>query len=165
MTEKDLDMVLGWRNHAEIRRYMYTRREISRDEHVRWFRGESQNPARHLLIYEDENTPLGFLSFSEINDSPVAEWGFYVSPHAPKGTGQRLGNVALSYAFNHLKVHKVYGEALGFNERSIMFHQRLGFRREGMLRDQYFDGVSYHPVFCFGLLAEEWDFINEENCS
>jgi len=33
---------------------------------------------------------------------------------------------------------------------------RLGFQREGVLRQQHFDGQQYHDVVCFGLLANEW---------
>jgi UDP-4-amino-4,6-dideoxy-N-acetyl-beta-L-altrosamine N-acetyltransferase len=53
-------------------------------------------------------------------------------------------------------LHKLCGQALAFNERSIRFHQNLGFRREGVLRQQHFDGEQYHDVVCFGLLASEW---------
>ncbi|MCI2807802.1 UDP-4-amino-4,6-dideoxy-N-acetyl-beta-L-altrosamine N-acetyltransferase [Eoetvoesiella caeni] len=164
MTENDLELVLEWRNHIDIRRYMYTQHEISWDEHCQWFRRVSKDHTCHLLIYSNrENIPLGFLSFQCINGGPIAEWGFYVSPHGPQGTGVRLGTAALNYAFTQLKLHKVCGEALGFNERSIKFHQRLGFQQEGVLRDQHFDGTHYHPVLCFGLLVEEWGLDHEEN--
>ncbi|WP_449392814.1 UDP-4-amino-4,6-dideoxy-N-acetyl-beta-L-altrosamine N-acetyltransferase [Eoetvoesiella caeni] len=164
MTDNDLQLVLRWRNHIDIRRYMYTRHEISLEEHCEWFRRASQDNACHLLIYEDhENIPRGFLSFRRINGGPIAEWGFYVSPQAPRGTGFDLGNAALRYAFVHLNLHKICGEALGFNERSIKFHRRLGFQQEGILREQHFDGTRYYPVLRFGLLAGEWGKGHKEN--
>ncbi|MDT8904336.1 UDP-4-amino-4,6-dideoxy-N-acetyl-beta-L-altrosamine N-acetyltransferase [Pseudomonas sp. AF76] len=156
MTIEDLDRVLAWRNHEEVRRYMFTRHEISLTEHSHWFERASRDSSRHLLIYESNAAPLGFINLHQIAPGGVADWGFYVAPDAPKGTGWRLGNAVLQHAFGHLALHKLCGQALGFNARSIKFHQRLGFQQEGILRKQHFDGQSYHDVVCFGLLASEW---------
>jgi RimJ/RimL family protein N-acetyltransferase len=68
-----------------------------------------------------------------------------------------LGVTALHHAFGVLGVHKVSGQALDFNTASIRFHERLGFRREGLLREHHFDGERYHDILCFGLLDHEWD--------
>lgn len=155
MTDSDLERVLSWRNHPEIRRYMYTQHEISFEEHARWFAQRSQDPDRHLLIFEIDRTPLGFINIHQFAIGGIADWGFYVAPDAPKGTGPALGRAALQYAFTVAGLHKLCGQALAFNERSIHFHLKLGFRREGTLRQQHFDGQQYFDVVCFGLLARE----------
>ena len=152
----DLERVLAWRNHSEVRRYMYTQHEISLDEHLRWFERVQEDPRKHVLIYEVDHLPLGFVHFSELGTSKVADWGYYAAPDAPKGTGRALGQAALDYAFKEIKLFKVCGQAIGFNARSIRFHQTLGFQQEGILRDQHFDGERYHDVVCFGLLRQEW---------
>lgn len=156
MTKDNLHQVLTWRNHPDVRRYMYTQHEITMEEHQRWFERASQDQSKHLLIFEVDATPLGFIQLSQLDGSNIAGWGFYVAPDAPKGSGRRLGRVALDYAFGHLHLHKICGEALASNERSIRFHRALGFHQEGRLRDQHFDGQQYHDVFCFGLLQPEW---------
>lgn len=158
MTEADLDQVLAWRNHLQVRRFMYTQHEISSDEHRHWYAKASTDENRHLLIYEDRGVAQGFVAFTRTSaGSPVADWGFYLAPDAARGTGGRLGRAALDHAFAELALHKVNGQALGYNERSIRFHERLGFNREGCLRQQYFDGQTFHDVILFGLLASEWE--------
>lgn len=156
MTNDDLHRVLGWRNHPDIRRYMYTQHEIAMEEHQRWFERAAQDQSKHLLIFEVGATPFGFIHFSQLSNGVIADWGFYVAPDAPKGYGRRLGRAALDYAFGELHLHKICGQALAFNERSIRFHRSLGFQQEGRLREQHFDGQQYHDVFCFGLLQPEW---------
>jgi UDP-4-amino-4,6-dideoxy-N-acetyl-beta-L-altrosamine N-acetyltransferase len=156
MKEGDLEQVLSWRNHLEVRRYMCTQHEISLEEHTRWFARESQDPDRHLLLFEIDTTPLGFINIHRIANGRIGEWGFYVAPDAPKGTGHQLGQSALRYAFKVVGLHKLCAQALAFNERSVRFHLNLGFHREGMLRQQHFDGQQYHDVVCFGLLGSEW---------
>ena len=156
MTADDLHLVLSWRNNPDIRRYMYTQHEILLSEHQRWFEQASQNPHKHLLIYAAEESPVGFIQFSQLNGTPIADWGFYAAPNAPKGTGRRLGRAALIHAFEHLGLHKICGQALAYNEPSIRLHLALGFQQEGLLRDQHYNGQAYHDVLCFGLLTSEW---------
>lgn len=156
MDYADLGRVLAWRNHPDVRRYMYTQHVIALDEHQRWFERTLPDPKKHLLVFEVNHQPLGFVNFNEVGNGGIADWGFYVAPDAPKGSGRQLGCAALSHAFTQLKFHKVCGQALAYNERSIQFHQSLGFQQEGTLRDQHFDGERYHYVIGFGLLSHEW---------
>ena len=156
MVHADLALVLAWRNHPDVRRNMYTQHEITLDEHQRWFERTMPDPKKHLLIFEQNQHPLGFVNFNETGNGGIADWGFYVAPDAPKGSGRQLVRAALNHAFTRLKLHKVCGEVLAYNPRSIQFHQALGFQQEGTLRDQHFDGERYHHIICFGLLSYEW---------
>lgn len=156
VTECDLSMVLAWRNHAAVRCYMLTQHEISLDEHRNWFAKASDDPSRCLLIVEKDKQAIGYVQFSNVEVGGIADWGFYVRPNAPKGTGRKLGTIALNYAFGHLKLHKVCGQAIASNQASIVFHQRLGFQQEGVLRDQRYIDSAYHSLHCFGLLSVEW---------
>ena len=47
-------------------------------------------------------------------------------------------------------------QVLGFNEKSIHFHQKLGFKLEGRLRNQFQDERGIYDIFQFGLLQTEW---------
>ena len=156
MTSGDLARVLQWRNHPEVRRFMYTSHVITPEEHASWFERNSGAPGVWLLIYEVGGVPMGFVNISSTRCPQVADWGFYLAPDSAPGTGRALGMTTLNYAFEELGLHKLCGQALGFNERSIRFHERLGFIREGVLREQHCDGEHYQDVVCFGLLAAEW---------
>jgi UDP-4-amino-4,6-dideoxy-N-acetyl-beta-L-altrosamine N-acetyltransferase len=156
MTDQDLERVLFWRNQPKVRRFMFTTHEISPEEHIRWYQQAAQDPRRHLLIFELDSTPMGFIHLNEITQGGIADWGFYTAPEAPKGTGRALGNATLHFAFEKLSFHKLCAKVIAFNERSIKFHIQLGFSLEGVLRQQHFDGALYHDVWCFGLCAPEW---------
>ena len=156
MRKQDLTRVLAWRNHPNVRKFMYTQHEIDFSEHEKWFHECQQDSRKLLLIFEVKQMPMGFVNLN-IGDGKVAHWGFYTAPEANKGTGWRLAKTALNHAFDKVELHKICGEALAFNEPSIKFHQKLGFKREGTLREQHFDGTAYHDVLCFGLLRSEWN--------
>lgn len=152
----DLPMILAWRNDPAIRRVMLSQHEITLAEHQQWFARARADPARRLLLVADAGTPIGFVQFHNVADGGIADWGFYAAPDAPRGTGRKLGTAALDHAFRALHLHKVCGQALDHNAASIAFHERLGFVREGVLRDQHRVNGHYHALVCFGLLAEEW---------
>ena len=149
-------MLLAWRNHADVRRFMFTQHEITPAEHRSWFAKVSQDSTRQLLIVEDAKDPIGYVQFSNALAGGVADWGFYARPDAPKGSGRKLGATALKHAFGPLSLHKVCGQAIDTNHASIAFHERLGFTQEGALRDQQKINGKYHTLICFGLLVHEW---------
>ena len=156
LVEDDLSMVLSWRNHPDVRRYMLTQHEITLQEHCNWFDLVQHDKTRQQLIVLDDSAPLGFVQFSSVNHGGIAYWGFYARPDAPKGSGRKLGQAALKYAFNDLGLYKVCGQAIESNVASIEFHQKLGFTEEGRLREQQRIEGIYHTLFCFGLLAKDW---------
>ena len=156
LSEDDLPMVLAWRNHPEVRRFMLTQHEISPIEHRNWFEKATVDPHRSLLIVEEAEIPIGYVQFSNVTSGGIADWGFYKRPDSPKGTGRKLGVTALNHAFKELELHKVCGQAIESNCGSIEFHKWLGFIQEGTFRDQCKIGTEYHSLICFGLLAHEW---------
>lgn len=152
----DLAMVLEWRNHPSIRSAMFSSRIIGPEEHRGWFDRTSRDPHRCLLIVETDDGPTGFVQFDAVEPGGVSNWGFYVRPEAPRGSGRILGRAALEHAFGPLELHKVCGRAIVFNDASVRLHTHLGFRQEGVLREEHQIGAVYHSVLCFGLLRQEW---------
>jgi RimJ/RimL family protein N-acetyltransferase len=135
---------------------MLTQHEISLEEHRNWFALVKEDKTRQQLIVLDGADPLGFVQFNPVCQGGVADWGFYVRPDAPKGSGTKLGQTALAHAFRTLGLHKVCGQAIENNMASIAFHGKLGFAEEGRLREQQRIANQYHTLFCFGLLAKDW---------
>jgi UDP-4-amino-4,6-dideoxy-N-acetyl-beta-L-altrosamine N-acetyltransferase len=156
MAADDLERVLTWRNHPDIRHYMLTQHEITVDEHLRWFEHARNDPSKRIFIFEHRKRALGLIHFSGVAPGGIADWGFYTAPEAPKGLGRILGTTALDFAFQKLDLHKVCGQVLACNKASIRFHKTLGFSQEGVLRDQHFISDEYHDLICFGLLSQEW---------
>ena len=156
MTEADLPIVWSWRNHDAIRKFMLTQDKIALDVHRSWFETSSKDPSRHLMILERDQQPSGFMNIKvdQVNNS--ADWGFYAAPGAPKGTGTLMGQAAITYAFQNLGVNKICGQVLGFNDASLRFHEKLGFQKEGVLREHARIKNSYHALVCFGLLKRDW---------
>ncbi len=157
LCKNDLPMLLEWRNHPEVRQFMFTQHEIGVEEHASWFARASLDAGKKLFVVEENKQAIGYVQFSLMVNESIANWGFYIRPNSPKGTGLNLGVIALDYAFRKLKLHKVCGQVIEGNVISISFHQRLGFILEGVLREQQIIEGIYRNTYCLGLLANEWD--------
>jgi UDP-4-amino-4,6-dideoxy-N-acetyl-beta-L-altrosamine N-acetyltransferase len=153
----ELDMMLAWRNAPAVRANMYTRHEISIDEHLAWWERTQQRADQRYFMYEAEGVPLGIVGFTGMDTaSKNSSWAFYASPEAPKGTGSKMEFLALEYAFNNLALHKLYCEVLAFNSAVIKLHQKFGFQIEGIFREHHRGDDGFVDVYRLGLLAPHW---------
>jgi len=157
MTNNDLEMVLEWRNAPGVRKNMYTQGVISLAEHREWWAKTEGSKSDEYLIFEAEGAPRGVVSFMRIDTThETADWGFYASPSAQKGTGSRMGFGALEYAFNHLCLNKICGEALAFNTGSLSLHKSLGFKEEGLFKAQKKIDGAFIDVYRLAIFAADW---------
>ncbi|NUF65234.1 UDP-4-amino-4,6-dideoxy-N-acetyl-beta-L-altrosamine N-acetyltransferase [Acinetobacter bereziniae] len=156
LTKDDLELILKWRNHDDISKFMINDKKISLTDHLSWFERNKDNPDRLFFVFECENIPQGYISFIRIGKSTVFEWGFYLKPDAEKGMGILLGTTALNHIFQLNNVNKIFGQVLAFNEKSLKFHARLGFSLEGILRKQFEDERGEFDIHQFGLFKNEW---------
>jgi RimJ/RimL family protein N-acetyltransferase len=76
------------------------------------------------------------------------EWG--------KGYGTETILLLLDYAFRHLNFHRVAIGVVGFNERAIRFWQKVGFRKEGVHRDEYYYDGKYYDFVMMSILEGEF---------
>lgn len=155
VTPSDLPMLLEWRNDIHVRRGMETQHLISSFEHQKWFAEASLDATRRLFVAHDQTDFIGFAQLRGVTKGGVAQWGFYAKPGSPPGSGKKLCKLVLYHGFSVLGVHKIWGQVLAGNLASVALHRKLGFRQEGVLRDQKLIDGRYHSILCFGLLSNE----------
>ena len=150
-------MLFAWRNHPDVRRFMYTQHEISVQEHRTFFDRVLRDPAWAYYLGLEDDTPVWVVAFRDIDAlHATATWGFYARPELPRGTGRRMLTLALDQAFGHDGLEKVSGEAFAFNRASIRLHLRLGFSVEGILRGHRACGHQRVDVVRMGMLTRHW---------
>ncbi len=62
----------------------------------------------------------------------------------------------LDYGFSTMQLHRIQAESHPNNLASIGLVTRLGFRFEGVHREQAFWGGRFHDLNCYSLLEQEW---------
>lgn len=158
LAEPDLPMILAWRNDPFVRLNMFYSHVISESEHAAWFARISQDASQYWMIHENDIGEADGVVYFTDHDTKgrLASWGFYRCSHSRGGSGSLLGLDGLDFAFSTLNLHKLNAEVLASNPRSMAYHERLGFKREGLFRDAHPTECGYVDVLRYGLLEDEW---------
>jgi RimJ/RimL family protein N-acetyltransferase len=86
-----------------------------------------------------------------------AELGFALGrPHQGRGYMASALPAVLGFAFGRLGLHRVHADTDPRNAPSIRALERLGFRREGVLREHYLVQGEPQDAVVYGLLRSEW---------
>lgn len=62
----------------------------------------------------------------------------------------------LKYAFNTLNLHKIYLYVDVENAPAVKVYQKLGFKTEGTLKEQYFANGSYHDCAIMSIFQKDY---------
>ncbi len=73
-----------------------------------------------------------------------------------RGVGQKAVHLALSLAFDELKLHKVWLTVHARNTIAIAAYANVGFQVEGIHRDEFMLGRERVNEVYMGILATEW---------
>lgn len=160
----DVDMIFEWRNREQIRKNMYNNEIIPYDTHKKWFESILVSSNSQYFIYEQEGTPLGLVSFTNIDhNNGHASWAFYSSDFSVRGVGSEMEKLALQYAFNSLNLNKLCCEVLDFNFPVVRFHQKHGFKLEGIKKQQYKRDDNYYDIYQLAIFKKDYEKILKSN--
>lgn len=127
LSVEEKEMVLNWRNHDDIRKWMFTDEKIGLSEHLAYIeRLKQSNDRKYFLVKRDTNT-IGVIDFTDIDfEQRSAKFGLYSKPGL-KGQGVLLMNVIITYAINILKIKSLTAEVFKENSAAIKLYKRCGF--------------------------------------
>jgi ribosomal-protein-serine acetyltransferase len=87
-----------------------------------------------------------------------AEVGYWIAErYEGRGLVSRAAAAMIDLGFRELRLHRITLRAAVTNARSRAVAERLGFTREGVLREQGLVCTGqYHDMVVYGLLDREW---------
>lgn len=123
---EEAKMVLEWRNHPNIRKWMYTQDEISLENHLNFINSLKNNSNKLYFLVKKENEFIGVIDFSDINIQSV-EMGIYANPNL-RGFGKILLEIIKDYSFDVLKVKSIFSEVFYSNEKAYQLYKKYNFK-------------------------------------
>lgn len=160
MDEKQSDAVLSIRNHEAIRPWMCTSHLISANEHRSFIEGLKEDKKRAYWLAEEKSECIGTMNLNPINYiHDYAYLGIFSNPDSSvHQKGKKLMNGLLHVTFERLRFHALKLEVMEGNEHAIAFYEKMGFRREGLLRDFVKKNGTYQNALVMGILKDEWTY-------
>lgn len=158
---EDLAQLRDWRNDPDLRRRTREFRLLSLENQERWFKGlhDDRNTIMFAVLNEKRNL-IGVVGLTYIDwKNRRAEVSIYIGEKTVQGQGYGLDalRTITRYGFHEANLHKLYAEIFAFNEPSVRLFEKVGFKRDGVKReDQYVDG-KYWDTFVYSILAREFE--------
>jgi diamine N-acetyltransferase len=158
---EDAAIFLPWANDFDVKRHMLLHRPMSLAAEEAWIariQEDKSNVVLSIVLRKDDrvigNTALHGIHSHSHNASfgimigDKAEWG--------KGYGSEATRLIVGHGFQTLNLHRIWLHVYEDNERAIRSYEKVGFRREGVLRDHVFREGRYGNVITMGILRQEW---------
>ncbi len=159
---KDVGHLYKFRNDWQVTQYLggfssgYSRKNLEE-----WIKFHRNRDDEVLWAIADKKTDrcIGHVGLYKI-DPRLRKGEFAIIVGDTRSQGKGIGRSAtvamLDWGFGQLNLHKISLSVLASNRRAIRLYETLGFRREGVLRDEQFRDARYVDVVLMSLLDSEW---------
>jgi diamine N-acetyltransferase len=156
-TIEDLDFVLIAENQEENRNFVFL---WSENQH-RYALSDSN--VLHFIIETsgEHKISVGYLIIAGINDpNQNIEFKRIVITQKSRGFGREAVRFVKRFAFEKLKAHRIWLDAIDSNERAISLYKSEGFRYEGTLRKCLKTNEGHSSLIIMSILKDEYLYIN-----
>ena len=162
LEKEDARAIVPWFNDAEVLRTIDRYRPMSVQQEEE-FLAKLPDSATDLLLgiaVAGEGKLVGVTGLHKIDPkNRTAVFGIIVGAKTEwgKGYGTETTWLMAKHGFEALNLNRITLHVREFNDRGIRAYERVGYRREGLLRQDSFVEGKYHNTIVMGLLREEWD--------
>ena len=160
----DLPRFVEWFSDSEVRRHLLAYLPFSLAQEERWFenlQGRLERQEDVLLGIETiDRVPIGNIGLHSIDwKNRNAELGIVIGEKAYWGQGYGTDAIRtlLGLAFHEMNLHRVFLRVDEDNARGIRCYEKVGFRREGTLREVIFKEGVYCNQHVMSILRSEFE--------
>lgn len=155
--------VLTFRGDSEVQKFddppLLTVEEVAAEIEERIREAAEQKCRPFGIVLKETGRVIGSVSVWNWDSyHRHAEVGYGIArKYWGQGLGQEAVRAAALYGFQEMNLMHLYARTSSANERSLRMLERLGFVREGTLRQHILeDDGQYYDSVVFGLLREDW---------
>lgn len=156
--EEDVQFLQENINKPEIRKNLTVRKPVNMKQQQDFFQEVvSSGEDVHLAIYS-EGEITGIVSLEdEEDDVRAATIGLWIATeYQGNGYGTEAVELITDYGFNELNYHRISARAYEDNKASQKIWEKLGFEKEGELREKTFYKGEFGDIYIYGVLEDEW---------
>ncbi|PFE89289.1 GNAT family N-acetyltransferase [Bacillus thuringiensis] len=121
---------------------------------------ESVNTLAFKVVDEETSDVIGHISLGQIdNINKSARIGKVLVGNTKmrgRSIGKHMMKAVLHIAFDKLKLHRVTLGVYDFNTSAISCYEKIGFVKEGLLRESKRVGETYWNLWEMSMLEYEW---------
>ncbi|WP_257348742.1 GNAT family N-acetyltransferase [Pseudalkalibacillus decolorationis] len=167
----DVKQLVNWIDSPELLlqwggpEFNYPLDETQIEQYIKRANNDGSDRLVYKVIYKEEGNVIGHISLGKIDrKNRSARIGkVLVGDKSFRGQGisQMMVREILRVAFEQLRLHRVSLGVFDFNKPAIASYEKVGFKKEGLLRDFRKIGNEYWSAWEMSMLENEW--FNKEN--
>ena len=156
---RDIPKKVEWINDPQNNHYLHYDLPLEVGKTEKWFEANKDRNDRYDCIIEADGDPCGLIGLLNI-DNKNGKAEYYISMGEPsykgRGVATEASRLILEYAFDKLKLEKVYLYTEVDNIPAQRLFEKVGFRREGVMRSDLRSRGYYVNRIAYGLLRQEF---------
>jgi len=160
LEQSDVPLLVRWINDPEVTRTMSMFRPMTSGAESAFLDQVAKSEHDVVLgLSTRDDRLIGVAGLHGVDyQARRAEFGIFIGEKGEwgKGYGREATRLIVSYAFETLNLNKVALRVVETNERGIRAYEKVGFKKEGVLRQDFFREGRYLDVFMMAVLREEW---------
>ena len=120
-----------------------------------------ENPNRYDAVIEYGTVPVGLIGLLNIDRKNLkAEYYIVIGEKDYRGLGiaKRASLKLLKYAFEELKLNKIYLYTEVDNVSAQKMFEKVGMRKEGLLKDDLYYNNRYVDRYIYGICYGEYNY-------
>jgi RimJ/RimL family protein N-acetyltransferase len=168
---EDIPRYVEWLNDPEVIAGLLIHIPMSTWDETRWFENLAHHsPETRPLAIEAKTSDggwkhIGGLGFDTIEwTNSNAEFGIVIGEKSfwNQGYGTEATRLMLKYGFETLNLNRIFLRVYETNPRAIRAYEKVGFVKEGVLRQALYRNGRYINVWLMGVLRSEWNPTEEK---
>jgi RimJ/RimL family protein N-acetyltransferase len=161
LEHEDARLVQPWFNDPEVTRFLL----IHRPMNLRAEEGfidrllQNEHDMALVIVIRELDKAIGTAGLHHVDyRNRHAGFGLSIGEKAfwGQGYGTEATALVVRHAFQTLNLNRVWLHVYADNARGLRAYEKVGFRREGVLRQDNFREGRYGDTIVMGLLRAEW---------
>jgi RimJ/RimL family protein N-acetyltransferase len=162
LEKEDAATVQPWMNDPEVTRTITWYRPVSRhgEEDYIVNRLKDEGTLGLMIVTRDGDRPVGVTGLNDIDfRNRSAQFGILIGVKEcwGRGYGTEAARLIVDHAFATLNLHRVWLRVGEQNERGYRSYLRVGFQKEGVMRQAYYREGRYWDLIVMSILRPEWE--------
>ncbi len=168
---EDIPRFVVWLNDPEVIAGILINLPMSSADETRWFEDlAKRTPEERGLAVEMKTSDggwkhIGSVGFQRLEwANRLAEFGIFIGEKAlwNQGYGSEATRLMVKHGFETLNLNRIYLHVYETNPRAIRAYEKVGFVKEGILREARYQNGVYINVLLMSILRAEWDAIQNQ---
>lgn len=150
ITYDDTENIIRWRNSDGVRKRFIYQGLFTKESHENWMKTMVETGKVVQFIIVCDGKDVGSVYLRDIDyDKKEAEYGIFIGEEDLRGcgVGTKSAELITEYAFEEMKLDRLFLRVHANNERAVRSYEKAGFVKNGKSEIVVIDGAETEIIF------------------